>query len=92
MQPNPQQQPDAVNEVVQRVVDDIWAQYDKDNNGFLDKEEAKSFVIKTLADLGGDNQFSDEAYEETFGVFDKDGSGTISRGEMVSFIKEVAGI
>ena len=45
----------------------------------------------TLGNLGSGDEFSDEAFDEVFATFDKDGSGTIEKQEMVVFIKQLLG-
>lgn len=75
-----------------KCVNDIWAEFDKDGNGFLDREETKAFVARTLGTLQGgvDNaEFNEEAYTETFNTFDVDQTGKISKNEMSAFIKKV---
>ena len=32
--------------IIAKVVDDIWAEFDNDNSGALDKEETKKFIEK----------------------------------------------
>ena len=82
-----------IDAVIAKCVDDIWAEYDKDGNGNLDKEETKAFVKKTLCDMSDDGgEFSDDDFEACFKEFDKDGSGTIEKDEMAVFIKKVAGL
>ena len=87
-----------IDAVIAKCVDDIWAEYDKDNSGTLDKEETKLFVKKTLVDMtsgesgGQGDDFSDEDFEACFKEFDKDGNGTIEKDEMAVFIKKVAGL
>ena len=81
-----------INDVIKKCVDDIWAEYDKDGNGCLDKEETKAFVKNTLAEMQDKQDIEDKDFEETFKEFDKDGSGTIEKDEMASFIKKVAGL
>ena len=84
-----------IDAVIAKCVDDIWAEYDKDNSGTLDKEETKLFVKKTLVDMSNsesENDFSDEDFEACFKEFDKDGNGTIEKDEMAVFIKKVAGL
>ena len=81
-----------LNQVIDKCVNDIWVEYDKDGNGFLDKEETKAFVRNTLAEMNDQQDIEDKDFEETFKEFDKDGSGTIEKDEMASFIKKVAGI
>ena len=78
-------------QAIQGVIDQIWATYDVDNSGALDKEETKKFVKDTLGNLSGGDEFSDEAFDEVFATFDKDGSGTVEKAEMVVFIKQLLG-
>ena len=74
-------------------MDEIWSKYDDDNSGELDKEEAKLFVQDTLAGVDAEsNGFSDEDFDACFLLFDKDGSGSIDKSEMVQFIIQVAGL
>ena len=82
----------SIDTVINKCVDDIWAEYDKDGNGNLDKNETKAFVQKTLAEMAGNEEFSDEDFDACFKEFDKDGSGTIEKDEMALFIKKVAGL
>ena len=58
-------------------------------SGQLDKEEAYRLVEDTLENLGQDPNFSDEQFDYIFENFDKDGSGTIDREEMVCFIMQL---
>ena len=81
-----------LDEVIRNCVDDIWAQYDVDNSGFLDKDETRNFVKKTLHDMSDSGEFSEEDFDACFKEFDKDGSGTIEKDEMAEFIKNVAGL
>ena len=82
----------SIDAVIAKCVDDIWTEYDKDGNGNLDKNETKAFVQKTLAEMAGNEEFSDEDFDACFKEFDKDGSGTIEKDEMALFIKKVAGL
>ena len=82
----------SVEAVIEKCVSEIWAQYDKDNNGHLDKKESRAFIEQTLRDMGDNSSFTEEDFETTFKEFDKNGDGTIDRKEMASFIKKVAGL
>ena len=82
----------SIDAVIAKCVDDIWTEYDKDGNGNLDKNETKAFVKKTLTEMSGGDEFSDEDFEACFKEFDKDGNGTIEKDEMAIFIKKVAGL
>ena len=82
----------GVDSFINKQIDTIWAQYDKEGNGVLDKEEAKEFVSQTI--VGSRDRlssFTDEDFEACFKLFDEDGSGTIEKNEMANFIKKVAG-
>merc|ERR1712170_222081 len=84
-----------IDTVIAKVVEDIWGTYDKDNSGALCKDETKQFVIDTLKEMAdGDHndEFNEEDFNKCFEEFDKNGSGTIERGEMAIFIKKVAGL
>lgn len=81
-----------IDEIINKCIDEIWKNYDKDNSGFLDKQEAKNFIKNTLSEMGEDGEFSEADFEACFREFDKDGNGAISREEMKIFIKKVAGI
>ena len=67
----------------------MWEKYDVDNSGDFDKEETKMFVRDTLGNLGSGVEMTDEAFDDLFKTFDKDGSGTIEKAEMVAFIKQI---
>ena len=81
-----------IDQVIKKCVDEIWAKYDSDGNGYLDKQETKQFVKDTLQDMSDGDGFNDGDFEECFSEFDKDGSGTIEKEEMVEFIKKVANL
>ena len=51
---------------IQGVIDQIWYRYDVDRNGALDKIETIKFVKDTLGNLGGGEEFSDEAFDLVF--------------------------
>ena len=81
-----------IDAVIQKCVEDIWRDYDKDQSGELDKEETKTFVLNTLQEMGDQGEFSEADFDACFNEFDKDGSGTIEKEEMAIFIKRVAGL
>ena len=75
-----------IDDIIAKLIDEIWDKYDIDNSGALDREETKRFVMETLSDLSDDGcvaNFSDSEFDQCFAEFDKDGSGTIERSEMV---------
>ena len=81
-----------IDAVIRKCVDDIWAEYDKDGSGQLDRDETKKFVQNTLSEMNDSGEFSEADFDACFKEFDKDGSGTIEKDEMAIFIKKVAGL
>ena len=81
-----------IDSIIEKCIEDIWKNYDKDRSGFLDKSETKLFVKNTFQEMGESGEFSEADFEACFKEFDKDGNGTISKDEMKSFIKKVAGL
>ena len=77
--------------VIKKCVNDIWDEHDTNDDGILDKDETKEFVRATLEDMDEKNQFSEGDFTDCFKAFDKDGSGTIEKPEMVLFIKDILG-
>ena len=33
---------------VEKIANTIWSKYDKDNNGHIDKDEFKAFMVETM--------------------------------------------
>ena len=75
--------------VITKCVNDIWHDYDTNGDGILDKEETKAFVRETLQDMNDGKEFREADWMDCFKAFDKDGSGSIEKPEMVTFIKHV---
>ena len=65
----------------------IWAEYDKDGSGALNRTECKKFVRDLLSRLKEEPKITEEEFEELFRDFDEDGNGTVSREEMDLFIR-----
>ena len=59
----------AVEKAVTEVVDMMWKEYDKDGNGYLDKEETRRFIVDTLKSLGHVDAFQESEFEEAFQEF-----------------------
>ena len=78
-------------EALMKTVDEIWATYDKDGNGVLDKTEMRSFVEATITQSGINKTVTDEEFDQIFQQFDLDNSTTIEKDEMAVFVKKMAG-
>lgn len=70
---------------INQVVEDIWKNFDKDGNGFLDKNELRSFLQSVNTNLG-DDAASEEKFEQTFKEIDSDSSNTITKEEMKNYL------
>ena len=81
-----------IDDVIKKCVDDIWKDYGKKGSESLSREQTRKFVMETLVSMRDDEAFSDADFEACFKEFDLDGSGTIEKEEMVTFIKKVSGL
>ena len=62
-----------------------------DNSGALDIEETKNFVKYIFGNLESTDDFTDEQFGKIFANFDKDGSGTVEKNEMIELVKQFLG-
>ena len=67
----------------------MWEKYDKNNNGFIEKEEFKAFhednkkeLKRYLPDLDCDD------FETFFKFFDKNRNGKVEKSEMLDVMRE----
>ena len=79
-----------INETVDKIIEKMWAEYDKDNNGSLDQEEVKLLTIATLKKIKGDDFVppTDEEMTTAFNEFDKDGNKKVEKSEMFSYLRK----
>ena len=75
------------------MIEELWKEYDRNNNGVLEEGEAREFFKKTLGNLIDQDDkkqsyIADMALEEIFKDLDKDGEGYIVKESMVNFLKE----
>lgn len=71
-----------------KEVERIWAIYDADKNGLLDRAEARSFVRDLLKGIDRQDLMNQEFFEECFDEFDKDGDQVLAKDEMALFVKK----
>ncbi len=79
-------------EALMTTVEEIWGEWDKDGNGYLDKTEMKGFIMATMKQAGNSTEISDEEFSKIFAEFDIDGSNTIEKDEMAVLVKRMAGL
>ena len=72
------------------AVDKMWATYDADGNGYLDRDETKRFVMDTLKSMGTTDEISDADLDAAFNEFDTDKSGKITKDNMIAYMRRAA--
>ena len=65
--------------MINYVIEDLWAKFDNDNSGFLDKQETRLFVQEALEGVVDNEEFNEDAFEEVFIKVDTDKSGTVDK-------------
>ena len=70
------------------VCDELWENFDKDNSGSLDREEALKFVAEVCGASGGSDVDKVE-FDAFFDSLDVDKSGTLEKAEIKKFIKDL---
>lgn len=69
------------NQAIQKVINEIWQQFDDDNSGSLDYEEAEKFILSIIGTLKCNKHFkpSKEVMHAIFADLDTDSSGSIEK-------------
>lgn len=67
-------------------MDEIWENYDADNNGYLDRDETFKLACETMLAMDSPEVLKAQ-FEELFNKLDVDQSGRIVKLEMAHFIK-----
>lgn len=76
---------------IDEYINKLWTKFDDNDNGVLDKEEAKEFYKHCVVELKGKKNFRETHFLEWFDIVDTDGSGTIEKDEMTDCIKRLLG-
>ena len=62
--------------MIEKMINEIWRDFDEDNNGFLDFNETYNFTVDFMSQLGDDcHQISENNFHRIFKIIDKDNSG-----------------
>jgi len=69
------------------ILDHIFETYDKNNDGWLNKNEAKKFLFEYMKLIGYKGEINDGVFRNFFDRYDSDATGTITRDEMRVFLK-----
>ena len=85
----------GIDEMLMTCIDKIWNKYDDDNNGYLDKEETRAFVIESIKgdpelnkmmkqdDESDDDLMDEKHFDHCFKLIDEDMSGVLTKKEML---------
>lgn len=71
------------------IIDNLWNEYDKDNSGYLDKEEIIPLAQAALAQVGFSQQLDENLIGAFFAEIDSDGNGKVDREELRRFMKSL---
>lgn len=65
------------------MIEEIWNQFDDDNSGDLDQEEAYKFMESLVKNKKGPNQTLDyKEFQKFFQKHDSDGDGSLDKQEV----------
>ena len=68
--------------LLKQVIDLVWKDFDADENGVLDIQEARKFVDYILSSMYGQTKTNLAKFEAWFSQFDTDHSGSIEKKEL----------
>ena len=71
------------------IIDVLWAQYDVDQSGYIDKEEIEPLAQAALSQVGFTEELDKEVLTSFFAEVDSDGNGQIDKDELLRFMKSI---
>lgn len=86
------EQYDDVDHIINKVIVELWDEFDDDGNGTLDYDETKDFVKTTLVEMGEKPDYTEQDFLECFTYFLPQGAQVITKLEMRIFVKKIAGL
>lgn len=70
-------------EEIKNTVEEIWGEYDKENKGYLTKEQTRKLFEEFFFGLSESGEkITDETFDKIFDDADKNKSGTIEKDEL----------
>ena len=72
-------------------IDVMWNHYDFDNNGYLDREEARGFVDQVSKCIGKERSknYNPDHFDYLFDKFDENQDEYLTKSEMAVYVKKV---
>ena len=78
------------NEQLRQAVDAVFANFDADNSGTLDKGEVFNLINAALAHMNANRQCTQEEVEALVSATDTSGDGKINKQELYVIFEKVA--
>jgi len=71
-------------------IEGVWGNYDPDSTGQIDKENCIKLALEVISASGlNPREDIENAYEELFISFDKNGAGTVEKADLLYLIKDL---
>ena len=73
-------------------LDALWSEYDKSNNGYLDRAKSLKFLkelARNIEDQDRARNFDSGSFNQLFNKFDENQNGLLEKSEMAILIKKV---
>lgn len=67
----------------------MWAEYDKDESGFLEKHEMWPLCKAALSEVSSDKPLTQEVVDQFFEAVDSDGNGKVDKSELLRFMQSL---
>ena len=82
----------TIDQVIWKVVDELWMKLKKEPTDTLTKEETQKFLMENFYDVSEtEEKFNQKDFDDAYSNFDSDENGVISRTELFQFLQKVAG-
>lgn len=75
--------------LIDKTIQESWIKYDKDKSGYLNRNEARKFLKKALAELHEGEKFTEDKFSEMYADIDRNYSGNISQKEMRVVVRQL---
>ena len=81
-------------DLVEKVIQKMWSQYDKDQNGYLDLEESIAYTKATLKEIQKDDYVepTQDELQKNFDKYDTDHNKKIDKQEVCMYIRAKCGV